>query len=156
MRPILTRFTDKNVYVLNKFSFGPSQEDEGRKKTPLAIQGSKLTSFTYHESHNTGENRPIFDKKRSKTTKTNQFLSKNTQLVPQVFIPQLLVPTKGVSVFIFFFPFLTFNFRHFSSLYTLVTFNFSLFTFTCLSRAKNAGNFQQISIFLKNFYLVYS
>jgi hypothetical protein len=76
MRPILTRFADKNVYVPNKFFFGPSQEDEGRKKTPLAIQGSNLTSSTYHESHNTGENRPIFDKKHSKPMKKSPKLTK--------------------------------------------------------------------------------
>ena len=39
---------DKNVYVPNKFSFGPSKEDEGRTKTLLAIEGGCLTSIMQH------------------------------------------------------------------------------------------------------------
>jgi hypothetical protein len=33
---------NRQFNLQNKFSFGPSQEDEGRKKTVHAIEGSRL------------------------------------------------------------------------------------------------------------------
>ena len=33
------------INVLNKFSFGPSQEDEGRKKTAHAMDGTHLAKY---------------------------------------------------------------------------------------------------------------
>jgi hypothetical protein len=34
-----------NTNTLNKFSFGPSQEDEGRKKTNRRMEGTCLTQY---------------------------------------------------------------------------------------------------------------
>jgi len=62
---------NKNVYVLNKFSFGPSQENEGRKKTLPGIYGICLTGITQYRRKS-----PDFRQKHTKTTKTNRIFPK--------------------------------------------------------------------------------
>jgi hypothetical protein len=40
---IMKSLIKSQINMLNKFSFGPSQEDQGRKKTVHSIEGGRLT-----------------------------------------------------------------------------------------------------------------